>query len=64
MEICSSNCLVCAPGLAFLDYSELPFILDTDASDTGIGAVLSQVTSEHFIAYGSQVLSKTERNYV
>lgn len=41
------------------------FILDTDASDNGIGAVLSliQGKSEKVIAYYSRVLSKTERNY-
>ena len=63
-EVCGDllNCLVRAPVLAFPDYSELPFILDTDSSDTGIGAVLSQVTSEHLIAYGSQLLNQTERN--
>ena len=41
------------------------FILDTDASDEGIGAVLSQVQDgeERIIAFGSRTLSKTERNY-
>ena len=37
-----------------------PIILDTDASDAGIGAVLSQVQED---AYASCLLSKAERNY-
>lgn len=41
------------------------FILDADASNHGIGAVLSQIQgdSEKVIAYYSRVLSKTGRNY-
>ena len=41
------------------------FIIDTDISDVGIGAVPSQVDqegTEHVITYGSRVLSK-DRNY-
>ena len=64
-EICRR--LITAPilRLAFPDY-ERAFILDTDASDTGIGAVLSQVQedgSERVIAYASRVLTKPERRY-
>lgn len=41
------------------------FILDTDASNTGIGGVLSQVIDgqEKVIAYYSKILAKPERNY-
>jgi hypothetical protein len=39
------------------------YILDTDASNNGIGAVLSQVQEERVIEYYSKVLSKPERNY-
>ena len=56
--------LVTAPILAYPNETD-PFILDTDASDVAIGAVLSQRQDgqERVIAYGSKALSKEERNY-
>ena len=53
-----------APILAFPE-PDAEYIMDTDASDIGVGAVLSQVIDgqERVIAYGSRVLSKPERNY-
>ena len=57
--------LTTAPVLAYPDYSR-PFILDTDASDSGIGAVLSQKDDEgqeHVVAFASRSLSKAERRY-
>ncbi|MEW8191404.1 MAG: reverse transcriptase domain-containing protein [Candidatus Thiodiazotropha endolucinida] len=41
------------------------FVLDTDASDTQISGVLSQVQEgqERVISYGSRTLNKAERNY-
>ena len=57
--------LVSAPVLAFPDCSRM-FILDTDASNQGIGTVLSQEHDdgfEHVVAYASRALSKAERKY-
>ena len=56
--------LMSAPILAYPDPSA-EFILDTDASGYGIGAVLVQVQEgkERVIAYGSRSLTKEERRY-
>ena len=45
--------------------SKCAFVLDTDASNTGIGAVLSQKQGgeERVIAYFSRSLTKSERQY-
>ena len=57
--------LLQAPVLKFADYSK-PFIMETDASSDGLGAVLFQEGEDgklHPIAYGSRSLTKAERNY-
>ena len=56
--------LVTAPILGYPD-PKLQYILDTDASDVGVGAVLSQVQQgkERVIAYYSKTLAPAERNY-
>lgn len=56
--------LVKAPMLAHPDFTK-PFILDTDASDMAMGAVLSQVQDgdERVISYASRCLTKAERKY-
>lgn len=45
--------------------TKLPFVLDTDASDVGMGAVLSQVgqEGEKVVAYFSKTFNKTKRRY-
>ena len=57
--------LTSTPSLAYPNFKK-PFLLDTDASDSGIGDVLSQFDEagrEHVIAYGSGSLTKAERQY-
>ena len=54
-----------SPVLAFTDYTK-DFLLETDASKEGLGAVLSQkqeVGRFHPVAYGSRALSTHEKNY-
>ena len=58
-ELCTST-----PILAYLDY-QLPFILHTDSSSEGVGAVLYQKQEGklRMISYASRSVSKTESNY-
>jgi len=55
--------LMTGPVLA-LPENEGTYLLDTDASDSGLGAVLSQIQpGERVIAYASRTLSAPERKY-
>ena len=56
--------LITAPILAHPDFTQ-PFILDTDASNQALGAVLSQKIggTERVLAYASRTLTKSERKY-
>jgi len=56
--------LISSPILTF-PRKDGPFILDTDASNYSIEAVLSQIQEEkeRIIAYYSKVFSKAEKNY-
>jgi hypothetical protein len=53
-----------APILAYPDYNE-PFVLHTDASQEGLGAVLYQEQNSEMrvIGYGSRSLTPAEKNY-
>ena len=54
-----------SPVLAFADYTK-DFLLETDTSKEGLGAVLSQKQADgwyHPVAYGSQALTAHEKNY-
>ena len=54
-----------APILSFPDFSK-PFLLETDASGKGLGAVLSQKQSDgryYPIAYASHIMNETEQRY-
>ena len=63
-NILKQKCMT-APVLAFADL-EKPFLLETDASALGLGAVLLQVQDDgklHPVAYASCALKKGECNY-
>ena len=54
-----------APILAFPDFNK-PFLLETDASRRGLGAVLSQKQADgryHPIVYANRVMNETEQRY-
>lgn len=59
------HALTNAPILSYPDFSK-EFLLFTDASNTAIGCVLSQLNAdnkERVIAYGSHVLTSTEKRW-
>ena len=54
------HCLSSTPVLVFPDFSQ-QFVVETDASNIGLGAVLMQ--GNNVIEYASRALTKTEQNY-
>lgn len=57
------QCLTKAPVLGFADYNR-PFVVETDASHQGLGAILSQEQEggRRVVAYASRRLRPAERN--
>ena len=58
------QCLVTAPVLGYPD-PRLPYVLNTDSSKDGVGAVLSRIQEgkERVIEYYSKTLFPPEKNY-
>ena len=59
------QCMTTTPVLCYPSF-DTPFVLETDASIRGIGAILSQVQSDgqyHPVAFASRSLTAAERNY-
>ena len=58
------DCLISPPVMAYPDFSK-PFVLHTDASQEGLGAVLYQKQEQRMrvIGYASRTLSPAERIY-
>jgi len=60
------DALTIAPVLAYPNM-KMPFTLTTDASDFGLGAILSQIDLEdkadYAIAYASKAMNASEKNY-
>ena len=57
--------ILTSPLLAFPDFAK-PFLLETDASKEGLGAVISQKQDDgrfHPVAFGSHSLTPAEKNY-
>ena len=56
--------MINAPILAYPDFSR-QFVLTTDASNVGLGAVLSQIHDgrERVVSYASRPLTRAEQNY-
>ena len=59
------NHLVCLNPILMIPLDNAPFWMEVDASDYAIGGILSQKVDGKWrpIAYMSQALSETERNY-
>ena len=59
------TCVCQAPILTYPRF-DLPFVLQTDASDLGLGAVLTQADAygnERVISYASRPLTNREKGY-